>query len=136
MEMFTVGGSPALQKAFAEEVGVEINRGYNVNYRYLCPDDFTSGFDQVMAKCLIHFDLPQDWHEAVSYVKRYFGKTNQVEFINPVVLEVSHYNYPRNHIVEITLQVGAVKKETDVIFDTEKYKKAVKEQWSKLIINT
>jgi len=98
-----------------------------------------------MAKCLIHFDLPQDWHEAVSYVKRYFGKTNQVEFINPVVLEVSHYNYPRNHdviswmgrvIVEITLQVDAVKKETDVIFDTEKYKKAVKEQWSKLIINT
>lgn len=81
MKDFSIEGSVALKKAFVEECKLEIYTSGTIrDNKYLTSVDMTVGTVQgTGTKYSMHFILPQNWDEAVKYVKE-FLKPDQPEF--------------------------------------------------------
>lgn len=70
---FTVGGSTVLKEAFAKEVGVELFTNDSASqFAYLTPTHPEQKLQGCMLDTEPHFNLPEDWDEAVEYAKEYF----------------------------------------------------------------
>jgi hypothetical protein len=70
-EKFTIEGSVALKKAFVEELGIEKSSTFIIT-NYLCPSAHQGKLGTRKNKDYKHFILPQQWNEALEYVKEYF----------------------------------------------------------------
>lgn len=75
MKEFSITGSTVLKEAFAKEVGVKLlSIDSAAFYEYLHPSTITEkALSGISEKEETHFNLPEDWNEAVKYAKRFFG---------------------------------------------------------------
>ena len=113
MEDFTIEGTEALIKAFITDSGFGLafdSSGYRQSYPYLTSSSYLrSHYSFYCEPYPTHFVLPQQWDEAMSYVKRYFAQYNE-------------------HVIELNDGLKAVVKAdkvviVDKVFDRETFRK-------------
>lgn len=93
-EDFTIEGSVALLKAFVEESGLNSDKVdlTDNEHPYLTSlSGERNGLDQSCMKFKKHFILPQDWNEALEYVKLYFQPEFKVGDWVTVTWKPDHY---------------------------------------------
>jgi hypothetical protein len=71
---FTIEGSVPLKKALLEETGIELYSEKSLNDTYLTPCHYSQHLCSIGVKESIHYQLPQQWDEAVEAVKGFFTK--------------------------------------------------------------
>lgn len=75
MKDYTIEGSVALKRAFVEECKLKVYDSTtitNTEFKYLTSDDMPKGEVQgKKTKEAVHFKLPEQWDEAVEYVKKF-----------------------------------------------------------------
>jgi hypothetical protein len=75
-KVFTIGGSIALKKALLEETGLKpYDKDTSIEWDYLEVLSQYEGFMLGTSNIApIHYQLPQDWHQAVQAVKEFFAE--------------------------------------------------------------
>jgi hypothetical protein len=78
MKEFTVGGKPRLQKAFAEVLKLPVSGGYEKEYPFIHGSHFSEDrtqeyISQSFDKSDTHFELPDQWDEAMAYARAFYG---------------------------------------------------------------
>jgi hypothetical protein len=92
MEPFTIGGPGPLQKAFAEMAGFEIVKSFDFDHSFLYGTEYSKKlkrFHQRLIKKSLHFELPQQWNEAMAYTRRFYSQ--------PEESEKGYFKFKREH---------------------------------------
>ena len=114
MEDFTIEGTEALIKAFIADSGFGLaydSDRYRQSYPYLTSSMYRKS--HYVFSCRrepTHFVLPQQWDEAMSYVKRYFEQYKE-------------------HVIELNDGLKAVVKADKVVIGTKEFGRETLRKW-------
>lgn len=68
-KMFAITGSPALKKAFAEEINVHLSSHLDMTNNFLVFNTASTGTMNTVSTKIPIFNLPEQWNEAVKFAK-------------------------------------------------------------------
>ena len=113
MEDFTIEGTEALIKAFITDsgFGLVFTVGDRQSHPYLTSSCYLNNHYSFSRKCYpTHFVLPQQWDEAMSYVKRYFAQYKE-------------------HVIELNDGLKAVIKADKVVIGNKEFDSKTLRKW-------
>jgi hypothetical protein len=114
---FTIGGSVPLKEALLKETGAKPCDALSLNYQYLYIADYTNCIGGANKELPTHYQLPQDWHQAIQAVKDFFteekfekGKWYYGELGDESYL-VRYSHYEADKLMYVTEHVNRCKNE-------------------------
>lgn len=113
MEDFTIEGTEALIKAFVADsgFGLVLTVGDRQSHPYLTSSCYLNNHYSFSRKCYpTHFVLPQQWDEAMSYVKRYFSQQKE-------------------HVIELNDGIKAVINPDKVVIGNKEFDRKTFRKW-------
>ena len=114
MEDFTIEGTEALLDAFIKDSGISVDSHsgkHRESFKYLTSSSYQkSHYSFSLKPYPTHFVLPQQWDEAMSYVKRYFAQDKE-------------------HVIELNDGLKAVIKADKVVIGNNEFGRETLRKW-------
>ena len=118
MEDFTIEGTEALIDAFIKDSGFDVDSQsgkHRESFKYLTSCSYQkSHYSFSLKPYPTHFVLPQQWDEAMSYVKRYFEQYKE-------------------HVIELNDGLKAVVKADKVVIGDKEFDRDTLRKWIDLL---